>query len=146
MNRVERSESGFTLLELGVIILIVAMLAVFAVPKFLNSVESSKATEAFNYLLQVEAAQSEYFDTHGTYAAELSQLDVFLPTLRHFTTSGFEKFDDPPRHTRWRMTLTRAGDSAGFGPYTVVFDQSGFNETDSSIRNHPNITQPNEAD
>ncbi len=146
MNRVERSESGFTLLELGIIILIVAMLAVFAVPKFLNSVESSKAAEAFDYLSKVEAAQSEYFDSHGTYSVQLSELDIYLPTLRHFTTSGLEKFDDQPRHTRWRMTLTRAGDSAGFGPYTVVFDQTGFNEADSSIRNHPNIIQSNEAD
>ncbi len=47
-----RARKGFTLVELAVVIVIIGVLAAFGVPKFLNSVERSKAAEAFAYDLQ----------------------------------------------------------------------------------------------
>ncbi|MFB3893100.1 MAG: type IV pilin protein, partial [Phycisphaerae bacterium] len=41
---------GFTLVELAVVVVIIGVLAAFAVPRFMASVERSKAAEAFNYL------------------------------------------------------------------------------------------------
>jgi prepilin-type N-terminal cleavage/methylation domain-containing protein len=51
-----RTRKGFTLVELAVVIVIIGVLAAFGVPKFLQSVEKSKATEAFNYWSSVQAA------------------------------------------------------------------------------------------
>ena len=39
---------GFTLVELAVVVVIIGVLAAFADPRFLASVERSKAAEAFN--------------------------------------------------------------------------------------------------
>ena len=47
---VVRNRKGFTLVELAVVIVIIGVLAAFGVPKFLKSVERSKAAEAFQYL------------------------------------------------------------------------------------------------
>ena len=51
-----RARSGFTLVELAVVVVIIGVLAAFAVPRFMASVERSKAAEEFNYLSSVQAA------------------------------------------------------------------------------------------
>ena len=50
------------LVELAVVIVIIGVLAAFGVPKFLASVEKSKATEAFNFWASVQSAQERYLD------------------------------------------------------------------------------------
>ena len=59
---VARKQGGFTLVELAVVIVIIGILAAFAVPRFRDAVERSKAGEAFNYLSAVRSAQERY---HG---------------------------------------------------------------------------------
>jgi hypothetical protein len=35
--------------------------------------------------------------------------------------------------TGWELTMTRAGASAGYGAYTVVFNHDGFDAVNSTI-------------
>ena len=127
---------GFTLVELAVVIVIIGVLAAFGVPRFLKSVERSKAAEAFAYLSSVRAAQERYQAREGTYADNISKLDINVSAPRYFsiptggaiaagaTTGGLQD--------SWTMPLTRLGASAGYGAYTVVFTQDGYS-TDSTI-------------
>ena len=61
------TRKGFTLVELAVVIVIIGVLAAFGVPRFLKSVERSKAAEAFQYLAAVRAAQERYIAKEGVY-------------------------------------------------------------------------------
>ena len=71
-----KNRSGFTLVELSVVIVIIGVLAAFAVPRFLVAVERSKAGEAFNYQSAVRSAQERYQARQGTYADDLAKLDI----------------------------------------------------------------------
>lgn len=129
-----KGELGFTLVELAVVVVIIGVLAAFAVPRFLSSVERSKAAEAFNYLSTVHSAQERYHARQGTYASAITELDTEMIAPEYFTVGAVAvPASETDLETGWELTLTRAGASAGYGEYTVIFNHNGFDSTNSTI-------------
>jgi prepilin-type N-terminal cleavage/methylation domain-containing protein len=130
-----RTRKGFTLVELAVVIVIIGVLAAFGVPKFLQSVEKSKATEAFNYWSSVQAAQERYIAQNGVYWATANgdTLDIVLPTLQYFTAPTITATPGSSGSPTWAGTLTRNSASSSFGAYTVAWNQDGFDAANSTI-------------
>jgi type II secretory pathway pseudopilin PulG len=115
------------------------VLAAFAVPRFLASVERSKAAEAFNYLSSIQAAQERYHARHGTYAGDLNDLDIKMTNLKYFTVGTVEEGSTGSLQDSWTLTLTRTGASAGYGAYTVTFTEQGYDNENSTIKDKPDI-------
>lgn len=134
---VNTKKAGFSLVELTIVVVILGILATFAVPRFMSSVEKTKASEAFSHLTQVEGAQDRYHAEHGKYANRTSNLDIKLETPEYFTVSGVSSSN---WETKWEMTLARNGASSGCGRYTVVFNQDGYKISSSTI---PSELTPN---
>jgi prepilin-type N-terminal cleavage/methylation domain-containing protein len=134
-----RRNRGFTLVELAVVVVIIGVLAAFAVPRFLASVERSKAAEAFNYLSSVQAAQERYHARQGTYADDLDNLDIKMTALKYFTVGTIAAGSTASLEDSWTLTLTRKGASAGYGEYTVIFTEQGYDGTNSTIKDKPDI-------
>ena len=133
-SKKEGRNSGFTLVELAVVVVIIGVLAAFAVPRFLASVERSKAAEAFNYLASIHSSQERYHARQGTYAGDLSALDIELVDPEYFTVGTVAvPSGESDLETGWELTLTRVGASAGYGAYTVVFNHDGFDPVNSTI-------------
>lgn len=109
-------------------------------PKFLQSVERTKATGGFTYLTDLGKKQELFWQQQGRFAysaIELqAELGVVLIDPDDFKVSGFASGD---WETRWSVKLTRDGASSGFGRYTIVWNQDGWNDKDSSI---PSELQP----
>ena len=143
----QNKRKGFTLVELAVVIVIIGVLAAFGVPRFLNSVERSKAAEAISYLSAVGASQERYQAREGTYASDVSMLDVTFQTPKYFTIGTVAAGTTGSLQDSWTLTLTRSGASAGYGAYTVTFTQLGYDSTNSTIDGLPAInplgTDPN---
>jgi prepilin-type N-terminal cleavage/methylation domain-containing protein len=127
--------AGFTLVELAVVIVIIGVLAAFAVPRFRNAVERSKAGEAFNYLSAVRAAQERYHSWKSSYADATNELDIKMPDPKYFTMGNIEPGSTSCLESSWKMTLTRAGASAGYGAYTVIYTEEGYDSNSSTISN-----------
>ena len=131
MKLIRKSKkAGFSLVELTIVILVLGVLTTFAVPRYMRTVEKSKAAEAFSYLAEIASSQARYNAQHGEYASSLIDLDIELRAPNHFavgspTSGDFE--------TEWEVALNRTGPASGYSPYTVVFDENGFDSVSSTI-------------
>jgi prepilin-type N-terminal cleavage/methylation domain-containing protein len=133
-----RARKGFTLVELAVVVVIIGVLAAFGVPKFLNSVERSKASEAIAYLSAVRTAEERYQAKEGVYTDQLSNLDISMTQPKYFTIGTITTTNDGSTPS-WTLTLTRIASSSSKGAYTVVFTQDGYDSTNSTLQQLPEI-------
>jgi len=133
-----KARKGFTLVELAVVIVIIGVLAAFGVPRFLKSVERSKAAEAYAFLSAVRSSQERYLAQYGEYSTDISKLDIQYPNPAYFTVGTVGPGTGTIKNS-WSLTLTRTGASAGYGAYTVTFTDQGYDSTNSTIQAIPDI-------
>ncbi len=139
LKRFQKNTKGFTLVELSVVIVIIGVLAAFAVPRFRNAVERSKASEAFNYLSAVATAMERYHGRQGTYADVLDKLDIKMSVPKYFSVGAVQPGSSGDLEDSWSMTLTRQGASAGYGAYTIAFTEDGYDTQNSTLQQYPDI-------
>lgn len=139
--RKSHRNAGFSMIELTVVIVILGVLIAMGVPKFMSSVEKTKAREGINYLRHVELQQSRYMANHGRYASSYRDLEEgtgeSMEKPEFFNRNSIQS---PNWETKWKASLTRNGASSGYGRYTIWWSQDGYLETESSI---PDDIKPN---
>lgn len=130
----ERSQKGFTLLEILIVIVIVGVLAALAVPAYTASVEKSRKQEAYKNLGAVRQSQQRYWAAYGRYATgrnAYNQLDynpsaVTPGNIMHFTYGA-----PSATVTGYRVTATRNSTDFPVGAgripagYTVRINENG---------------------
>jgi len=67
-------EDGFSLTELMVVIVIVGILALLALPRFMNVTTRAKMTEAKTMLKQIHTLQQGFYYEHDRYARSIDEL------------------------------------------------------------------------
>lgn len=70
-----RRRSGFTLIEMLIVVVVIGILAAVAIPKFANAKARSRAAAIRSDLRNLVTAQEEYLSTNGVYALNVSDLD-----------------------------------------------------------------------
>jgi type IV pilus assembly protein PilE len=66
--------SGFTLIELMIVVAIVAILGTVAISGYINSVRKSRRTEARTALLDLASREERFMSTNSTYSSTPSDL------------------------------------------------------------------------
>lgn len=116
------NNKGFTLIELLVVVLIIGILSAIALPQYTKAVEKSRASEAQAWLADFVTGQALYKTANGKYctAAKVDDMDVTLPTPKHFTVSNTSAAD------KAMATLTR-NDSNAY--YALVVEMTNDADT-----------------
>ena len=70
---------------------------------------------------------------------DLDVLDIKLTTPKYFSVGTIGAGSTGDLEDSWALSLTRSGASAGYGEYTVTFNEEGFDAEDSTIIDHPDI-------
>lgn len=112
-------QRGFTLVELLVVMLIVALLAAIAVPGFINQREKANdagaKTAVRNARQTLEAIHTER-ESYDTTAAELQDLEPSLRNARNLAITGTA--------TTFVLSVDAKPGNNG-GTYTITFDAAG---------------------
>lgn len=95
-----RHDRGFTLIELMIAVVVVAILAAVALPSFMDSIRKSRRSDAFNALSNVQQAQERWRTNNAAYTAELAASGLNIPatsaggyytiTLANVTATTYE--------------------------------------------------------
>lgn len=123
-------KAGFSLVELTIVVVILGVLATFAVPRFQSSVEKTKVASMYANFAQIEGLFARKLATDGTYMGPSwdMQLNPWFP--EGFRYAGLRSSN---WETKWEVTVYRDGPSSGFGRYKIVWDEKGFNKSKSTV-------------
>lgn len=74
-----KNDSGFTLLEILVVVLIIGVLAAIAVPQYQKVVKKIKYERILPLMNSIITAQRAYYLSNGSYATSFDVLDMAIP-------------------------------------------------------------------
>lgn len=91
----EFKKTGFTLLEVIVVIIILAILASIAIPRYTRALERSRAAEGTYVLGTILSSMERYFLENGDFPADgvldvSTGLDIDPPALKYFDPANIK--------------------------------------------------------
>lgn len=123
----QRKNSGFTLIEIMIVVAIVGVLASVALPAYNDYVLRAQLTEATNALSSIRALKEQYFQDNRTYVG--SPCSSAGLGVQSFSVGC----GDDETATTYTITATGSGRTSGF-VYTV--NQAGVRATTGTKWGH----------
>jgi prepilin-type N-terminal cleavage/methylation domain-containing protein len=124
-------KNAYTLFEVIVTTIILAVLASLAIPRYTSTLERTKAGEGFQILESLLKGQNAVNFANGAYATNINQLDVQITSAKFFDVNTIVISSTPAN----LASITRK-DSVG---YSLRIDSAGiitcFLETTSGMCN-----------
>jgi prepilin-type N-terminal cleavage/methylation domain-containing protein len=125
-------KSGFTLLEIIIVIIIVGVLASLALPKFFSTVEFSKSAEALSTIGSLRQSIERYALANGNSYTGVSTANIDLDVTTAIPGQHFTYQISGPTATSYTLTATRNsydGTTASGNIIQVVQGAAGVTKT-----------------
>jgi type IV pilus assembly protein PilE len=116
-----RKTSGFTVVELLAVLVVLAILATIAMPMYQNSVRKGSRTAAKGALMDVALRQEQFFLNNRSYSSNLTGLGLPDPYYVNKTSDSVAA-SDPGRV--YQISLDNAGTTAFDAVAAAVLDQA----------------------
>ena len=129
MKLVVKKHSGFTLIELMVVVVIIGILASIAVPSYTAYVENGRRAEGKAFALDLASRQERHFTQYSQYATSLTATDntgVGMPDANSENSVYSAGFTRPNGAASYLITLTPATADAMCGALTL--DNTGVRD------------------
>ena len=121
-----RSEKGFTLVELMIVVVIIGILASIAIPKFSSLISKTKVTEAKTMLRQIVNLEKTYYLASSVYVAFADGVDA--------NAIGFTQPDVNTRRFEYNFVIVGAAPfDASIATATENVDVNGDGDTDDGL-------------
>lgn len=146
--KLNKSQKGFTLIELMIVVAIIGILAAVAVPKFADLVTKSKEASVKGQLGSVRSALSIYYgDTEGSYPSDmftaLTTNNKYMPAVAGQSSLGrfavpAESTSSPvnPGHTNDFFANASGSGAVLYAANAVADDGTAALVTDDGSTNH----------
>ena len=116
-----KNARGFTMVEMVIVVLVIAILAAIAWPSYQSQLMKGRRANAQSYLMEVTNAQHQYLLDARSYAPDVTTLNKATPTdVSNFYTIAIVTGVNPPSFT---ITATPTGQQVPDGVLTI--DSSG---------------------
>lgn len=125
---VQRNRSGFTLIELIVVVVVIGILAAIAIPRYQGLADRAREAEIEPLLRQVLTLEERYLAREGAYTMDLQQLEggSTLPESGEFYSFSLVAH---PTGLCIVASPNVAGQAAGLDPRSLDADRT-FHESD----------------
>jgi type IV pilus assembly protein PilE len=123
-NYLPSASKGFTLIELMIAVLIVAITAAIAIPSYTSYLVKSRRTAAQTHLMDIAQRQQQYLLDMRSYAPDLATLSVTTPTTvtQYYTVTLSNTSGPPPTFT---ATATPVAGSSQASDGALSIDYTG---------------------
>lgn len=115
--------SGFTLIELMIVVAVVAILAAVAFPSYQQHIRKSRRAEAQSFMLAVAGRQQQFLVDTRSYAATVAEVGIAVPTN---VAQGYSMvLNVPAGGNTFTLTLTPTAVQSADACGTLAIDQGG---------------------
>jgi type IV pilus assembly protein PilE len=123
--------SGFTLIELMIVVVIIAILAAIAIPSYQDYIRRGQASEAGAFLSDYRVKMEQYYQDNKGYGGAACADAAPVPAWAAFGVAKFFTYTCALTGGGAGYTITATGSSGSVVGYAYTINQSGVQATTS---------------